>query len=64
MVISNLNTKLVEDRLGLIIKAAAKLKKLSLLDDEAFLEDDAPAIAESYLRILSKAIRNKPRPSA
>lgn len=50
MVISNLNTKLLEDRLGFINKAIAKLKKLSALDEEDFLGSDAPAVAESYLR--------------
>jgi uncharacterized protein YutE (UPF0331/DUF86 family) len=50
MVISNLNIKLIEDRLGFIIKSIARLKKLSRLDEQGFLKDDNPAIAESYLR--------------
>ena len=50
MVISNLNIKLIEDRLGFINKAIAKLKKLSHLDEKDFLTDDNPAIVESYLR--------------
>jgi uncharacterized protein YutE (UPF0331/DUF86 family) len=50
MVISNLNTKLIEDRLGFISKAVARLKRLSYLDERDFLDDDSPAIAESYLR--------------
>jgi uncharacterized protein YutE (UPF0331/DUF86 family) len=50
MVISNLNTKLIEDRLGFINQAIVKLKNLSCLDEQKFLQSDAPAIAESYLR--------------
>jgi uncharacterized protein YutE (UPF0331/DUF86 family) len=50
MVISNLNIKLIEDRLGFIIKFISKLKKLSSLDEKTFLDGDTPAIAESYLR--------------
>ncbi len=50
MVISNLNIKLIEDRLGFIIKALERLKKLSSYSKEEFLENDNPAIAESYLR--------------
>ena len=50
MVISNLNTKLIEDRLGFIIKFVSKLQKLSSLDEKTFLNADTPAIAESYLR--------------
>ena len=50
MVISNLNIKLIEDRLGFISKAVARLKRLSYLDERDFLDDDNPAIAESYLR--------------
>ncbi len=56
MVISNLNIKLVEDRLGFIIKSMGKLKKLSYLEEADFLEDDKPAIAESYLRRSLEAI--------
>ena len=50
MVISNLNIKLIEDRLGFIIKSMTRLKGLSRLDQQGFLKDDNPAIAESYLR--------------
>jgi len=50
MVISNLNIKLIEDRLGFINGALVKLQKLSHLSKDAFLENDNPAIAESYLR--------------
>ena len=48
MVISNLNIKLIEDRLGFIIKSITRLKRLSRLDQQGFLKDDNPAIAESY----------------
>jgi len=50
MVISNLNIKLIEDRLGFIVKALAKLRELSFFTKEEFLKNDKPAIAESYLR--------------
>lgn len=50
MVISNLNIKLIEDRISFINKAVARLQRLSALQENAFLEGDAPAIAESYLR--------------
>jgi uncharacterized protein YutE (UPF0331/DUF86 family) len=56
MVISNLNIKLIEDRLGSINKAVARLKRLSYLDERDFLEDDNPAIAESYLRRSLEAV--------
>lgn len=56
MVISNLNIKLIEDRLGFINGALAKLKRLSLYSEEDFLKDDRPAIAESYLRRVLEAI--------
>ncbi len=56
MVISNLNTKLIEDRLGFVVKSIAKLKGLSQLNEEDFLKDDVPAIAESYLRRSLEAI--------
>jgi uncharacterized protein YutE (UPF0331/DUF86 family) len=56
MVISNLNIKLIEDRLGFINKAAAKLKRLSFLEEQAFLYNDNPAIAESYLRRALEAV--------
>lgn len=50
MVISSLNTKLIEDRLGFINKAIAKLRHLSSLEETDFISSDSPAIAESYLR--------------
>ncbi|MBI5183119.1 MAG: DUF86 domain-containing protein [Nitrospinae bacterium] len=50
MVISNLNIKLIEDRLGFINKAIVKFKKLSRLTEEDFLIDDIPSVAESYIR--------------
>jgi len=50
MVISNLNIKLIEDRLGFINKAIVKLRKILNFTEEDFLQGDAPAIAESYLR--------------
>jgi uncharacterized protein YutE (UPF0331/DUF86 family) len=50
MVISNLNIKQIEDRLGFINYALVKLKKLSTHTEDKFLENDNPAIAESYLR--------------
>ena len=36
MVISNLNIKQIEDRLGFIIKSIARLKRLSRLDQEVY----------------------------
>jgi uncharacterized protein YutE (UPF0331/DUF86 family) len=51
-----LNTKLIEDRLGFINKAVVKLKNLSCLTEEEFLNSDATAIAESYLRRSLEAI--------
>jgi uncharacterized protein YutE (UPF0331/DUF86 family) len=51
-----LNIKLIEDRLGFIIKSSARLKRLSRLDQQDFLKDDNPAIAESYLRRSLEAI--------
>ena len=56
MVISNLNIKLIEDRLGFVNQAVFKLKKLARLTEKEFLIDDTPAIAESYLRRLLEAI--------
>jgi uncharacterized protein YutE (UPF0331/DUF86 family) len=56
MVISNLNIKLIEDRLGFINKSVVKLKRLSNLKEEEFLEGDTPAIAESYIRRSLEAI--------
>ncbi len=56
IVISNLNIKLIEDRLAFINKSLARLKKLSILDEKIFLTDGTPAIAESYLRRSLEAI--------
>ncbi len=56
MVISNLNIKLIEDRLGFINKATARLRKLSQLKEKDFLNEDTSAIAESYLRRSLEAI--------
>lgn len=56
MVISNLNIKLIEDRLGLINRSITRLNKLSSLREETFLEGDTPAIAESYIRRSLEAI--------
>lgn len=56
MVISSLNIKLLEDRIGFINKAVAKLKRLSLLNDEEFLKNEIPAAAESYLRRSLEAV--------
>jgi uncharacterized protein YutE (UPF0331/DUF86 family) len=56
MVISNLNIKLIEDRIGFINKAVVKLKRLSALEEDVFPEGDTPAIAESYLRRSLEAI--------
>ena len=56
MVISNLNIKLIEDRLGFINGALARLRRLSILNEEEFLLNDNPAIAESYLRRLLEAV--------
>ena len=56
MVISSLNTKLIDDRLGFIIESLVKLKKKADLDEDGFLTDDNPAIAESYLRRSLEAI--------
>jgi uncharacterized protein YutE (UPF0331/DUF86 family) len=56
MVISSLNTKLLEDRLGYIAKAVGKLKSLASLPQERFLGGDAPAAAESYLRRSLEAV--------
>lgn len=56
MVISNLNMKLIEDRLGFINESIAKLQKLSYLKQEDFLMDDRSAVAESYLRRSLEAI--------
>jgi uncharacterized protein YutE (UPF0331/DUF86 family) len=50
MVISNLNTKLLQDRLASIVGYVERLRNLAKLDQSAFLQDDTPAIAESYLR--------------
>jgi uncharacterized protein YutE (UPF0331/DUF86 family) len=56
MVISNLNIKLIEDRIGLINQSITRLKKLSSLREETFLDGDTPAIAESYIRRSLEAI--------
>ena len=48
--------KLIEDRLGFIVKSIAKLKRLSRLNEADFLREDTPAIAESYLRRSLEAI--------
>jgi uncharacterized protein YutE (UPF0331/DUF86 family) len=56
MVISNLNIKLIEDRIGFINKAIVKLRQLSASEEHIFFEGDAPAIAESYLRRSLEAI--------
>jgi len=56
MVISNLNTKLIEDRIGFINESIAKLKGFSKLNEEDFLEDDRPAATESYLRRSLEAV--------
>ena len=56
MVISNLNIKLIEDRLGFINLALCKLKKLAGLTEKEFLADDTHAIAESYLRRSLEAV--------
>lgn len=50
MVISNLNIKLIEDRIGFVNKAVAKLKKIASLSEGIFLGGDEPAVAESYIR--------------
>ena len=56
MVISSLNTKLLEDRLGYITKSVVKLKAIASLPKERFLMGDNPAAAESYLRRCLEAI--------
>lgn len=56
MVISNLNIKLIEDRIGIINRCISKLKRLSYLNEDDFLVDDTPAIAESYIRRALEAI--------
>jgi uncharacterized protein YutE (UPF0331/DUF86 family) len=56
MVISNLNIKLIEDRLGLINRAVSRLQKLSSLREDNFLDGDTPAIAESHIRRSLEAI--------
>jgi uncharacterized protein YutE (UPF0331/DUF86 family) len=50
MVISKLNTKLIEDRLGFIVESIVKLERLSHIEETDFISNDRPAIAESYLR--------------
>ena len=56
MVISNLNTKLIQDRIGFIIGSVERLRDLAKLDREVFLAGDTPAIAESYLRRSLEAV--------
>ena len=56
MVISHLNIKLIEDRLGFINNALARLKKISSYSEHDFLNNDNPAVAESYLRRSLEAI--------
>ena len=56
MVISNLNIKLIEDRLIFINESIIRLKKLSALAQEDFLSGDNTAIAESYLRRSLEAV--------
>lgn len=56
MVISNLNMKLIQDRLGFINESVAKLRKLSYLEEKDFIKDDRSAVAESYLRRSLEAI--------
>ena len=56
MVISNLNTKLIQDRLGFVVSCVERLRHLSKLSLDDFLIDDNPAIAESYLRRSLEAI--------
>jgi uncharacterized protein YutE (UPF0331/DUF86 family) len=56
MVISNLNIKLIEDRLGFLTEALVRLKRLSRYSEKDFLQDDNPAIAESYLRRSLEAV--------
>ena len=50
MVISPLNIKLLEDRLGFISHAVERMKRLAALREEEFLSGENPAAAESYLR--------------
>jgi len=56
MVISNLNIKLIEDRIGFINKAIVRLRTLSSFEERTFLAGDTPATAESYLRRSLEAI--------
>lgn len=56
MVISSLNTKLVEDRLAFILKAMSNLRRLAALGEKEFLEGDHSAAAESYLRRALEAV--------
>ncbi len=56
MVISNLNTKLIQDRLGFVVGWVERLRHLSKLDRDDFFIGDNPAIAESYLRRSLEAI--------
>ena len=56
MVISNLNIKLIEDRLGFVVKSMVKLRRFSELEESDFMSGDTPAAAESYLRRSLEAI--------
>jgi hypothetical protein len=56
MVISNLNTKLIQDRVGFVVGCVERLRHLSKLDRDDFLKGDTPAIAESYLRRSLEAV--------
>ena len=56
MVISNLNTKLIQDRLGFVVGCVERLRHLSTLDRDDFFIGDNPAITESYLRRSLEAI--------
>ena len=56
MVISNLNTKLIHDRLAFVVGCMERLRNLSRLNRNEFLKGDTPAIAESYMRRSLEAI--------
>ncbi len=56
MVISSLNIKLIEDRLGIINRSLSSLRRLSRVPRDKFLSSEAPSIAESYLRRAFEAI--------
>lgn len=50
MVISNLNIKLLTDRLGFINRAVVRMKKLSTLPEEDFLPDTGTASSTSTMK--------------